>query len=467
MTTYPSKKPFQDHCRRAVSVFLRRIQQTHKKGTRLTSGKRRCAFSLFTPSCLLLLVFFLAAGFAHASYILVPMDEEGQQNHLKAYGITYWVLEKNMKVKWLLNYRGGSFMMPDTDEIRRECQIRRVSFEVLTDGVAEEILREVASPSKNQDAVVLEKAPKIAVYSPKGNQPWDDAVTMVLTYAEIPYDVVYDEEVLGDGLLLYDWLHLHHEDFTGQFGKFYGAYRTAPWYIEDKKNAETLAASLGYEKVSEEKLAVALKIRNYVIGGGFMFAMCSATDSFDIALAAEGIDICEPMFDGDPSDPGYQTKLNFDNTLAFTNFTLERNPNAYEFSSIDMTSKRPTVQRETDYFALMEFSAKWDPVPTMLCQNHTALVKGFMGQTTSYDPATIKPTVLVMAENKVNGEARYIHGIKGKGFFTFYGGHDPEDYQHRVGDPKTELELHPTSPGYRLILNNVLFPAARKKKQKT
>ncbi|WP_242015697.1 asparagine synthetase B [Robertkochia marina] len=406
-------------------------------------------------------------GSALASYILIPMDADGQENHLKAYGITFWVLEQNNKVKWLLNYRGGSFLMPDTESIRRECQIRGVTFEVLTDGVAEEILEEVASPSKNQDAVVLEKAPKIAVYSPKGNQPWDDAVTMVLTYAEIPYDVVYDEEVLNDGLLLYDWLHLHHEDFTGQFGKFYGAYRTAPWYIEDKKQAEALANSLGYEKVSDEKLAVALKIRNYVIGGGFMFAMCSATDSFDIALSAEGVDICEPMFDGDPSDPGYQSKLNFDNTLAFTNFILERNPNAYEFSSIDMTAKRPTVQRETDYFTLMEFSAKWDPVPTMLCQNHTAIIKGFMGQTTSYDPATIKPTVLVMAENKVNGEARYIHGIKGKGFFTFYGGHDPEDYQHRVGDPKTELELHPTSPGYRLILNNVLFPAARKKKQKT
>ena len=424
------------------------------------------AFSL--SRCLVLfLLLFAIHGSALASYILIPMDADGQENHLKAYGITFWVLEQNNKVKWLLNYRGGSFLVPDTESIRRECQIRGVTFEVLTDGVAGEILEEVASPSKNQDAVVLEKAPKIAVYSPKGNQPWDDAVTMVLTYAEIPYDVVYDEEVLNDGLLLYDWLHLHHEDFTGQFGKFYGAYRTAPWYIEDKKQAEALANSLGYQKVSDEKLAVALKIRNYVIGGGFMFAMCSATDSFDIAVSAEGVDICEPMFDGDPSDPGYQNKLNFDNTLAFTNFILERNPNAYEFSSIDMTAKRPTVQRETDYFTLMEFSAKWDPVPTMLCQNHTAIIKGFMGQTTSYDPATIKPTVLVMAENKVNGEARYIHGIKGKGFFTFYGGHDPEDYQHRVGDPKTELELHPTSPGYRLILNNVLFPAARKKKQKT
>ncbi|MGB5554718.1 MAG: asparagine synthetase B, partial [Flavobacteriaceae bacterium] len=328
------------------------------------------------------------------------------------------------------------------------------------------ILDDISSPSKNQEAVILEKAPKIAVYSPKGNPPWDDAVTMVLTYAEIPYETVYDEEVLEDKLVLFDWLHLHHEDFTGQYGKFYGAYRAAPWYIEQKQEAEALAYKLGFEKVSEEKRAVALKIRNYVIGGGFMFAMCSATDSFDIALAADGVDICEPMFDGDPSDANYQSKLDFNKTFAFTDFVLERNPNKYEFSSIDMTEKR-RMQKETDYFSLMDFSAKWDPVPTMLCQNHTALVKGFMGQTTAFTREELKPTVMVLGENKINGEARYVHGIKGKGFFTFYGGHDPEDYQHRVGDPKTELELHPTSPGYRLILNNVLFPAARKKKQKT
>lgn len=464
--TYPSNDHIRSLCRKVKRLIVRSMDYNNNEGMAFSFRRMFHAFSFSRPLVFFLL-FFAIHSSVFASYILIPMDADGQENHLKAYGITFWVLEKNNKVKWLLNYRGGSFLMPDQEAIRRECQIRGVTFEVLTDGVAEGILEEVASPSKNQDAVVLEKAPKIAVYSPKGNQPWDDAVTMVLTYAEIPYDVVYDEEVLNDGLLLYDWLHLHHEDFTGQFGKFYGAYRTAPWYIEDKKQAEALANSLGYEKVSDEKLAVALKIRNYVIGGGFMFAMCSATDSFDIALSAEGVDICEPMFDGDPSDPGYQNKLNFDNTLAFTDFILERNANAYEFSSIDMTAKRPTVQRETDYFTLMEFSAKWDPVPTMLCQNHTAIIKGFMGQTTSYDPATIKPTVLVMAENKVNGEARYIHGIKGKGFFTFYGGHDPEDYQHRVGDPKTELELHPTSPGYRLILNNVLFPAARKKKQKT
>jgi hypothetical protein len=394
------------------------------------------------------------------------MDAESQKNHLKAYGITYWTLEKQLKVKWLLNYRGGSFLLPDTEEIQRECQIRGVSFEILSDAKTESILEEISSPSKNMEAVVLEKAPKIAVYSPKGNLPWDDAVTMVLTYAEIPYETVYDEEVLNDALLLYDWLHLHHEDFTGQFGKFYANYRTAAWYIEEKKEAEALATKLGYAKVSEEKLAVSLKIRDYVIGGGFMFAMCSATDSFDIALSAEGVDICEPMFDGDASDGNYQAKINYDKTFAFKDFTLERNPLVYEFSSIDMTQKRQ-IPKMTDYFTLMDFSAKWDPIPTMLCQNHTALVKGFMGQTTSFTREEIKSNVLVLGENKTNGEAKYIHGIKGKGFFTFYGGHDPEDYTHKVGDPKTELDLYPTSPGYRLILNNVLFPAARKKKQKT
>lgn len=403
---------------------------------------------------------------AKASYILIPMDVDSQKEHLKAYGITYWSLDQQLKVKWLLNYRGGSFLLPDTEDIRRECTIRGVSFEILSDGATEEILNEIASPSQNMEAVILEKAPKIAVYTPDSKVPWDDAVTMVLTYAEIPYTTIYDEAVLDDQLILYDWLHLHHEDFTGQYGKFYSNYRAAPWYIEEKKAAEELATRLGYSKVSEEKRDVALKIRDYVVGGGFMFAMCSATDSFDIALAAEGVDICEPMFDGDASDADYQSRIDFGKTFAFKNFILERSPLVYEFSSIDMTRKR-RIPFETDYFTLKDFSAKWDPIPTMLCQNHTALVKGFMGQTTSYETESIKSNVLIMGENKTNGEARYIHGIKGKGFFTFYGGHDPEDYRHRVGDPKTELELHPNSPGYRLILNNVLFPAARKKKQKT
>lgn len=425
------------------------------------------AFYRYKHRVLLLGIFFILFSFgAQASHILIPMDSETQSNHLKAYGITYWLLEKEIKVQWLLNYRGGAFLIPDSEEFRKECQVRGVSFEVLSDRKTEDILKEISSPSRNMEAVLLEKAPKIAVYSPQGNKPWDDAVTLVLTYAEIPYETIYDEEVLNDALLLYDWLHLHHEDFTGQYGKFYRSYRTAPWYIQEKKQAEELASDLGYSKVSEAKLAVALKIRDYVVGGGFMFAMCSATDSFDIALSAEGVDIAETMFDGDPSDRGYQNKIDYSKTFAFRDYVLERDPMVYEFSSIDMTSKR-RIPMESDYFSLMEFSAKWDPVPTMLTQNHTRLVKGFMGQTTAYDPSTIKPTVLVMGESKINGEARYIHGVKGKGFFSFYGGHDPEDYQHMVGDPKTELELHPTSPGYRLILNNVLFPAAKKKKQKT
>lgn len=402
-----------------------------------------------------------------AGFILIPMDDVKQKQHLKAYGITFWVLEKGQKVQWLLNYEGGSFLMVDEESTRKECQIRGVTYEILNETQAAELLEFIASPSQNMEAVVLEKAPKIAVYSPKGKAPWDDAVTLVLNYAEIPYETIYDEEVLADKLILYDWLHLHHEDFTGQYGKFYANYRTFPWYIEQKQEAEALATKLGYSKVSEEKLAVALKIREFVIGGGFMFAMCSATDSFDIALAAEGVDICESMFDGDPSDPGYQEKLDFTKTFAFTEFVLERSPLIYEFSSIDTTTKRGNVPRTSDYFTLMNFSAKWDPIPTMLCQNHTSLVKGFMGQSTAFDPETLKPDVLIMGENQINGEARYIHGVKGKGMWTFYGGHDPEDYQHRVGDHHTELELHPTSPGYRLILNNVLFPAAKKKEMKT
>lgn len=411
-------------------------------------------------------LFLMISIVAKASFILVPMDENTQKNHLKAYGITFWCLEKNYKASWLLNYRGGSFLLPDAIEIRKECQIRGVSFEILSDSEQISILNEIASPSQNMETVILEKAPRIAVYTPKGKQPWDDAVTLVLTYAEIPFTPIYDEEVLSDQLVLYDWLHLHHEDFTGQYGKFFGAYRNTPWYIEQKKDAEALATKLGYPKVSQEKGAVAKKIRDFVIGGGFMFAMCSATDSFDIALAADGVDICEPMFDGDQSDANYQAKMNYTNSFAFKDFVLERRPEKYEFSDIDMTEKR-RIPMDKDYFTLMEFSAKWDPIPSMLCQNHTQLVKGFMGQTTSFDSGLIKSNVLIMGNCELNGEARYIHGEKGKGMFTFYGGHDPEDFQHQVGDAPTVLDLHPNSPGYRLILNNVLFPAARKKKQKT
>ena len=418
--------------------------------------------------CSRLILIYLFIGISlksFASYILIPMDTY-QSNHLKSYGIAYWILNQNQNIKWLLNYRGGAFLVPNSEQISRECQLRRVSYEVITDSKVNEILNQINSPSQNMEAVILEKAPKIAVYSPRGKQPWDDAVTLVLSYAEIPYDTVYDTEVINDGLLVYDWLHLHHEDFTGQYGKFYRSYKNSSWYINQQKEAEKLAIELGFDKVSKQKLVVAQKIKDYVLGGGFMFAMCSATDSFDIALASQEIDICEPMFDGDKTTPNYQSKLDYSKTFAFKDFILERDPNVYEFSSIDLTSVRK-IAKESDYFILMDYSAKWDPIPTMLNQNHTAVVKGFMGQTTSFNPNQIKTNVLVLGENKINGEARYIHGIKGKGFFTFFGGHDPEDYTHRVGDPKTELELHPNSPGYRLILNNILFPAAKKKKQKT
>ena len=415
---------------------------------------------------IIFLLFLFVSNSISASFIYVPMNDDNQINHLKAYGIVYYSLEVGLKAKWLLNYDGGAFLIENNKIIENECNIRGVAYQVISDAKAQLILEDISSPSKNQEAVSLEKAPKIAVYSPKDKMPWDDAVTMVLTYAEIPFDVIYDEEVLNDKLILYEWLHLHHEDFTGQYGRFYGAFRTTPWYVNGKLRAEKSAKKLGFNKVSKLKLAVSKKIRNFVIGGGFMFAMCSATDSFDIALSADDVDIAESMFDGDPSESDYQSKINFNKTFAFKDFNLIRNPTTYEFSSIDMTTKR-FIPKTSDYFSLIEFSAKWDQVPTMLTQNHTQLVKGFMGQTTSFDRSTIKSNILVLGENRTNREAKYIHGTRGKGMFTFYGGHDPEDYTHRVGDPKTELELHKTSPGYRLILNNVLFPAAKKKKEKT
>lgn len=412
------------------------------------------------------LVFLLFAFQAKAIYLLIPMDAENQKEHLKAYGLAYYVLEQQVEIEWLLNYRGGSFLIPFAEEIKLECRIRNVSYEVVSSEQAQQIRTEISSTAVNQSIVKLQNAPKIAVYSPKGNQPWDDAVTLVLTYAEIPYDIVYDKEVINDLLPKYDWLHLHHEDFTGQYGKFYASFKNAPWYIKQKQELEASAQELGFNKVSELKLAVAQKIKEYAIGGGFLFAMCSATDSYDIALSAAGVDICEPMFDGDPAEPNYQNKLDYDQGLAFRDYTLVQNPNQYEFSNIDVTQTRKIAQ-ENDYFTLFDFSAKWDIVPTMLCQNHTQVVKGFMGQTTAFRSSLIKPDVLVLGNFSSANEARYIHGSVGQGTWTFYGGHDPEDYQHRVGDPHTELELYPNSPGYRLILNNILFPAARKKPQKT
>ncbi len=413
----------------------------------------------------ILLIGILLSFQAKSIYMLIPMDDS-QKNHLKAYGIAYWVLDNNVEVKWLLNYRGGSFLMQHSTNFENECVVRGVTFESVTDAQAAAILDGIAQPDVNQDAVAMNKAPKIAVYSPPNKQPWDDAVTLVLTYAEIPYDVVYDEEILDGKLTGYDWLHLHHEDFTGQFGKFWRVYQNAPWYQQDVAINTALAKKLGFLKVSEMKSMVAREIEKYVINGGFLFAMCAATDTYDIALAAVGVDICETMFDGDPADKNAQEKLDFNNTLAFKNFKLSMDPFAYEFSNIDVTDTRNVI-RENDYFTLFEFSAKWDPIPTMLCQNHRNLIKGFMGQTTAFNKDVLKSSSLVMGENKSANEARYIHGEKGKGFWTFYGGHDPEDYRHLIGDQATDLSLFPTSPGYRLILNNVLFPAAKKKKRKT
>lgn len=411
-----------------------------------------------------LLLMFFGLG-VRANHIFIPMDET-QTNHLKAYGTAYQALKNGYEIQWLINYRGGSFVLPFTAEMRTECLLKGIVFEVIPDARLNSIVAEIASPEVNADVVKLEKAPKIAVYSPKEKKPWDDAVTLAMTYAEIPYDVVYDREVLDGKLKEYDWLHLHHEDFTGQLGKFYRSYRHLDWYKEEEKVNLQTARMYGYTKISDLKKAVVRKIRDYVEAGGFMFAMCSATDTYDIALAAMDVDICASVFDGDPADPDAQTKLDFSKTFAFQDFELEMNPNVYEYSDIDVTDTRK-VREGDDYFVLFEFSAKWDPVPTMLCQNHENMIKGFMGQTTAFRKTRIKSSVLVMGENKMANEARYIHGEYGKGTWTFYGGHDPEDYQHLVGDPVTELDLHKQSPGYRLILNNVLFPAAKKKQHKT
>ena len=402
---------------------------------------------------------------SYASQILVPMDEK-QQDHLKAYGAAYFLLENEITIEWLLNYRGGSFLTPHLVTIEEELLLKGISYEVIADGQANAIRNQIANPEVNMEVVQLEKAPKIAVYTPPGKQPWDDAVTLVLEYAEIPYDKIYDSSVVMGVLPQYDWLHLHHEDFTGQYGKFYAAFRSYPWYKQQVADLEASAKGLGFNKVSEMKLAVANNIKNFVIGGGFLFTMCSGTDSFDIALAAHETDICEQMFDGDPAEPNCQQKLDFDNTFAFQDFQLVRDPMKYEYSNIDGTDLHQRNER-TDKFTLFEFSAKWDIVPTMLTQCHTDVINGFMGQTTDFRKDLIKSNVLILGESKEIGTARYIHGELGQGTWTFYGGHDPEDYEHRVGDPPTELGLHPNSPGYRLILNNILFPAAKKKKRKT
>jgi len=393
--------------------------------------------------------------------------DESQKDHLKSYGITYWVLAKGVEAEWLLNYKGGSFMFVYSESFEKECKIRGITYQKISDAQSQGIREEIAQPDQNMEVVKLYKAPKVAVYSPKTKQPWDDAVTLAMTYAEIPYEVVFDDEVLDGKLPTYDWLHLHHEDFTGQYGKFYGSFHNAAWYQTEVRESEAMATKHGFAKVSQLKLAVAKKIRDFVMGGGYLFAMCSATDSYDIALAADGVDICESIFDGDGSDANSDKKLNFNNTFAFEKFTLLKDPYVYEYSSIDCRPEMRNVNENEDYFTLFDFSAKSDVVPTMLCQDHTKIVKGFMGQTTAFHKEFIKNTVVVMGENKSLGEAKYLHGDYGKGTWTFYGGHDPEDYQHIVGEPPTDISLFPNSPGYRLILNNVLFPSAKKKKLKT
>jgi hypothetical protein len=414
-------------------------------------------------------LFFSLFFSASKGQMLIPMDYEGQSDHLKAYGLVYEAIASGYDCHWLLNYRGGSFAILDGDQNIIEKALRKgISYENSSAQALLNLMAELKSPSTNTNSIELERVPRIAVYSPAGKQPWDDAVTLVLTYAEIPFVTIYDEEILTGQLKEYEWLHLHHEDFTGQYGKFYGAYRDAAWYINQKAQFEADARALGYSKVSQVKGAVAKTISSYVNNGGFLFAMCSATDSYDIALAAEGVDICESMFDGDPSAPGAALQLDHSKCFAFENFRLETNPLRYEYSSIDITEKRVRKLKENqDYFELFDFSAKYDVVPTILVQNHTSLVKSFYGQTTAYSPETLKPSTTVLGSNKVDKAARYIHGTFGEGYWTFYGGHDPEDYQHRVGDEPTDLINHPNSAGYRLILNNILFPAAKKPPQKT
>ena len=410
------------------------------------------------------LILFSQSIFAQ-SKILIPMDLT-QNDHLKAYGITFNALKKNLKVDWLLNYKGGSFIIDNSERVILDCQIRNVTYQLLDYSSVVDIYSFVQSEDQNMDVVRLEKAPEIAVYVPPGFQPWDDAVTLALEYADVEYKKIWIEEILTGKLKEYDWLHLHHEDFTGQFGKFYSSYGGARWYQEQQLIYENEAKKLGYKKVSEMEKDVVRTIKEYIGQGGFLFAMCSATDSYDIALAADKVDIVDKMYDGDAPDPNAQNKLDFSNTLAFENFKLEMNPMVYEYSDIDITLTEVGPE-QNDYFTLFDFSAKFDPVPTMLTQNHVNVVKGFMGQTTMFRKKYIKNSVITLGERANSDQVKYIHGKYGRGTFTFYGGHDPEDYRHAVNDPPTELSLHKNSPGYRLILNNILFPAAKKKKQKT
>ncbi len=421
--------------------------------------------SLMT-ACLLLFAISFGSAKIFAQDLLVPMDVR-QSNHLKAYGVAFWSLERSVDVDWLLNYRGGSFILTAFPGMEQELKLRNVYYEKLSGSETATILAQVESDAENMSVVKLEKAPKIGVYAPKQTLPWDDAVLLALTYAEVPYEMIYDDEILMGDLSEIDWLHMHHEDFSGQYGKFYAGFRNHPWYIEQQRLAEASSRKYGHDKVSRLKLSVASTIKEFVFGGGFLFAMCSGTDTFDLALAAHNTDIAPSPFDGDAVDPAATSKLDFDNTLAFRDFEPVYNAMEYEHSDIDYTTPAALRNPAIDYFTLFEFSAKWDPVPSMLTQNHVGTVRGFMGQTTSFRKRTVKPGVVVMAESPGRETVKYLHGLWGQGTFTFYAGHDPEDYTHMVGDPPTDLALHKNSPGYRLILNNVLFPAAKKKKQKT
>ena len=412
------------------------------------------------------IIFPLIFNFLLSQKIMIPMDIK-QNDHLKAYGFAFWALNQNINVEWLLNYRGGSFLLDEFSEITEVARVRGVTYETIDSEQALNIFNEINL--NNMEIVLLEKAPKIAIYSPPNKQPWDDAVTLALTYAEVPYDVLWDKEVFDEKLARYDWLHLHHEDFTGQYGKFYKNYRSASWYIEQKKQYETISRDLGFDSVHKQKKALAQIIKNYIGGGGFLFAMCSATDSFDIALATQNTDAAHEAFDGSPIDVEFEKKIDYNNTLAFYDFSIITNPMIYEYSDIDFPQSENINAKgaEADFFTLFDFSAKYDPVPAMLTQNHSRTIKGFMGQTTGFKRDIVKKHILIMGEDVTSPQVKYIHGNYGKGTFTFLGGHDPEDYQHFVGDPQTDLSLYKNSPGYRLILNNILFPAAKKKERKT
>tara|TARA_B100001765_G_scaffold182600_1_gene126483 strand:+ start:525 stop:1775 length:1251 start_codon:yes stop_codon:yes gene_type:complete len=412
------------------------------------------------------LIFLLFLQLGISQKILIPMDDS-QKNHLKAYGTAFWTLQQEINVEWILNYKGGSFMIDSYPEVEKECRVRGISYEIIGAEKTLVIYNEVEV--NNMDVILLENAPKIAIYSPPNKQPWDDAVTLALSYAEVPYETLWDEEVFNGSLAEYDWLHLHHEDFTGQYGKFYRNYRTADWYISQQKQFEAMAQKLGFSSVHNQKKALAEIIKNYVANGGFLFAMCSATDSFDIALSVMNVDAAHSVFDGSGINKNLYEKIDYNNSLAFTDFKIITDPMIYEYSDIDYPQSNNVVVRgaDADYFSLFEFSAKYDPVPTMLTQNHVPVIKGFMGQTTGFNRDRIKKHILIMGEDRTTPQVKYIHGNHGQGTFTFLGGHDPEDYQHFVGDPQTDLSLHQNSPGYRLILNNILFPAARKKERKT